>query len=322
MFFPLFLFTGCPGVDHFAAFTDSDTGFSLDEETVWEGTVPGGGFGTRIVNNGTITYISAPYSAQIFLSFDGEQPVAAYDFPSASFGGSGLALVGDGVFAGAPLDGDGRIVQLGLGDIATGEGLGGVIAGSDDLWVASTRSGWQSLVYGSKELGRRPDSLAHAWFTPVVAGAAWGETALWLGDTAIPRQYAGDEAGYALLEWTQASSSIYGLLVGAPGEGAVYAFTSEREWIKLASSPGTRFGSAIAAGDYSRILIGAPGYGTEHQGAVFAYHTDTKVLDLVLEGQPGDELGTSIAVLHTVFFAGAPGGATSVGKVYVQTLPE
>lgn len=287
------------------------------QASVWRGTTPGGGFGSRIVALNEDVYISAPFSGEVFRAQGGEQPIVHAEFGAASFAGSGLALTDTGTLVlGLPGVGDGEVHEA-TRVAAQGDRVGGVLAARGTNWVTSTREGWRLSNGTIGTLGRRPDALAFDAAGAVLAGASWGEVAVWFGETGILRQAVGDEAGAALLLRPDGS-----LWVGAPGAGAVFRLDNNGIWTRIFGAGTGRFGAALvgACGSENSVCIGAPAYGDAHQGAVFRWDPTIGHLELLETGDAGDELGTALAVSATHLLVGAPGGAASKGAVLALPL--
>ena len=299
-----------------------------ESTATWEGTTRGGGFGSRIAIVSGIVHVSAPFAGEVWVGTESDAAILLYEFGSGTFAGAGLASDEAGrLLVGAPTAEDGWLRAGGSDTVAEGNGVGGTVAGSEYGWAASTRTGWVSSAGQSIVLGRRPDALAYYLLDHVAAGAAWGETAVWFGEYGILRRNPVDEAGAVLARCnTSGFGSDSSLAVGAPGEGAVYALGSSGVWTSMVATGANRFGAAVVCGPQSGastgIVIGAPHHGTDHNGAVYAFTNALGGLELLAEGEPGDELGTALAYDGSSVYAGAPGGADSLGKVVIIPYPE
>lgn len=305
------MLAGCEAVDEAPS---HEVDAKPAESVRWVGQTPGGGFGARVTLANGVAFTSAPFAGEVWALGEAPNPTLLFEFGPGTFAGAGLATNGE-LLVGAPLAGDGRL-QTGTGTVlAEGNGIGGVVAESPQGWVASTKSGWISASGATKLLNRRPDALAVDRAGRVVAGAAWGETALWVGDTPVSRAAPADEAGSAIVQCAGWDS----ILVGAPGEGTVYAVDSTGVWTVISSKGTGRFGATLACGPENAaersVVIGAPHDGIDHKGAVYVWYESTASLELVAVGNPGDELGTSVAYDGESVWAGAPGGGSSLGAV-------
>lgn len=292
----------------------------LVEPARWEGRTAGGGFGTQLVVASGVVYTSAPFAGELWTLPDDSDASLNSEFGGRTFAGSGLAVDGAGqLLVGAPGAGDGWLRTGGGTLLAEGNGVGGEVAASSQGWVASTRSGWIAWDGSVQLLNRRPDALAMGAVGAIVAGSAWGETALWIGEMPVPRPNPLDEAGAAVAR-CEGSDTLF---VGAPGEGTVYTVDSTGVWNILSSMGRGRYGASLVCGPTTSagqsIVIGAPHDGTDHQGAVYIWYPSQSGSggseDLLVMGKAGEELGWSVAFDGQAVWAGAPGGGTSVGAV-------
>ncbi len=271
----------------------------------WTGTVPDGGFGARLASDGTRAWVAAPWACAVYAVDPGESPVAIFEGERDTFCGLGLA---PGLW-GAPGQG-GTIYAEGTA-LATGDSLGGVIAGASTAWVASTATGYRDQAGRDVVLGTRPDALLLEG-GEVIAGAAHGEVALWVAGVAEARSTPGDERGYSLARCDSDGDGDEERIVGVPGLGLV-------EIDGAALGPGTgRFGAALACGPPGTVYVGAPTSGALHHGAVYVVHNG--VATELATGNELDELGTALAVASGHLLMGAPGPAASAGRVVVMPI--
>ncbi len=279
-------------------------------EGTWAGQVPDGGFGSRLASDGSRVWASSPFAARVDELTTRGALGNSLTSEGGSFFGAGLATVGGALAVGSP--GRGELLVDGV-IVATEPGLGGVVASDGTRWAASTPSGWRSSDGAIGTLGRRPDALV--WSEgAVVAGAAFGTTAMWAGVPMVAhaRNAATDELGFALASCPDKNGAGV-VWAGAPGAGTIVPAGG------APLGPGTgRFGAAIACGSEAGVLfVGAPG-ADEHAGALYRVEGGAAVQ--VLSGAESDELGTAVLVAGGRVFVGAPGGAESPGRVLA--IPE
>ncbi len=273
--------------------------------TEWSGTAPDGGFGARLASDGTRAWVSAPWACAVFAVEPGESPTALFDGERDTFCGLGLA---PGLW-GAP--GQGGTLYADRVALATGDQVGGVIAGTAAAWVASTATGYRDHSGRDTTLGTRPDALLLDG-DHVIAGAAHGDVSLWVDGVPEARSTPGDERGYALARCDADGDGNEERIVGVPGRGLV-------EIDGAMIGPGTgRFGASVACGSPGTIYVGAPTAGALHHGAV--YVVQDGVATTLATGKELDELGSALAVASAHLLVGAPGPAASAGRVVVMPI--
>lgn len=271
----------------------------------WAGTVPDGGFGARLASDGTRAWVAAPWACAVYVADPGDPPVAIFQGERDTFCGLGLAA---GLW-GAP--GQGGALYADGAPLATGDQLGGVIAGTTAAWVASTATGYRDQDGRDTTLGTRPDAILLDG-DEVVAGSAHGDVSLWVNGVPQSRSTPGDERGYALARCDSDGDGDEERIVGVPGLGRV-------EIEGAALGPGTgRFGAALACGAPGTVYVGAPASGALHHGAVHVVQDG--VATELATGNELDELGTALAVASGHLLVGAPGPAASAGRVVVLPI--
>ena len=148
-------------------------------------------------------------------------------------------------------------------------------------------------------------------------GSMW----LHIGRLAAPKGAAGDSAGAAVAVKDDIAA------VTAPGSRAVHVYRRDgAEWRHEATlsvdglDAVARFGAAVAAGG-DRVVVGAPGANDGRGEAyVFVREEDAWVQQAhltVRNAEPGDALGSSVALTDSTIVLGAPMRDGSSGGVFV-----
>jgi hypothetical protein len=282
-----------------------------------EGEIPDAGFGAAVALGAGGAWASAPFGdpARVF-SLD---PEAGASLLFESEGRAGVALAVDpdrGLLVGAPLRGDGAVLDAAGAIVLEGGGVGRAIAAGP---VALDAAGWRDGAGGGAPAADRPTSIAAA--AGVVAlGFAHGNQSALLGDVAVARAHpsegfslaGGDLDGDGRPEWA----------LGAPQAGVVRVLDSAGAPIAELTGGG-RFGAALAMADIdgdgrAELLVGAP-RASGDAGEAVLYSSELEELRRVT-GQAADRLGTSVALDAAGLLLGAPGGPVATGAV-VWTQP-
>jgi hypothetical protein len=289
------------------------------------------GFGSRLAFTGRTLAVGAPFAAEVYF-----RDVAVATGPAASFLGAGLCALSSGFLVGAP--GTGELRQLNLSGHSTvvaslGPGSGGVLGCRGARVAASTPTGVATFtIDGRGNLGNHVDVTlpgkpsALGWTTDglLVAGFLHGPNALSIGTVLVPRDSEIDEEGYALAVVDLDGNGTEEVVAGAPGAGVVRVRGRSGELVAEIGTGSGRFGASVVVGDLAaegaqrELWIGAPMAGSEGNGAVHRYRAG--VLESFVEGAPGDQLGTAIALLDDALAMGAPGLAESPGTVVVRPV--
>jgi hypothetical protein len=322
----LLLLVACDSVPQMGGTTSiSDTGPEQGVWATWTGTNAGSGFGARIAVSESSAWVAAPFAApQVFLLRGSGDPLLVHESDPGSFLGIGMAALSDGTLAlGAPGQEGGRLVTGNPAvEVASGNGVGGVVAAEGNEWVTSTADGWLRSDGATGSFGRRPDALALADDGTVYAGFAWGDLAFAAGTTRRePRAEVDDEAGFAITVCTNRDSGSVYAVVGLPGAG-IMAWWDGRD-LQPIGGPGLgRFGASIACNpaDSDSFYVGAPASGDNHAGAVYRYNLSGDGTR-VLEGEEGDEMGWALAAIGDTLFVGSPGFDGGRGRVQSLPLP-
>ena len=183
-------------------------------------------------------------------------------------------------------------------DLPAYHSFGGHVGISDELLVVSSR-------------GRDESGSVHVYSRD---GGSWGSPVFLVPSDSVPDQYFGD------------SISVDGsrFAVGAPGEGAVYIYTEDRDgWSaeKLDFPAGDGFGSAVLLNG-GRLFVGVPDDGERGRwaGSVRVYErsgSSWNVSDKILpDVGTGGRFGSSLAYRDGLLAVGAPGHGDA-GAVYL-----
>lgn len=293
-----------------------------DEEPPVEGPAPqelrlsvgeaGSGFGSAVALSDLGAWASAPHGpiSRVFQL----DPVAGASERLASEGRIGLALATDidgALLVGAPLFGDGAVLDITGATVMAGNGVGRAVAQGP---VALDATGWADAAGGQTATLARGVSIASA--DPLVGiGFPHGDVSALIGDAGVPRVYesegfsiaVGDLDGDGAPEWA----------LGAPQADVVRVLSVDGTPLGEVAGRG-RFGAAVSMADLdgdgrSELLVGAPRAAGD-AGQAILYGSD--LLERArYEGQPGDRLGTSVALARDAVLLGAPGGPGSPGAV-------
>ena len=276
------------------------------------GEVPGAGFGAAVALSGAGAWTSAPHGApaRVF----GLDPEVGATLLFESAGRAGLVLATDDtgdLLVGAPLLGDGAVLDRNGDPVLVGGGVGrGVASGP----IALDASGWTDASGGGAALPQRATSIATAGDV-VGIGFAHGDPCARIGEMDLPREHA--SAGFALAAGDLDGDGVAEWAIGAPQVGIVQIVSATGEPIAALSGDG-RFGAALAMADIdgdgrAELLVGAPrADGDAGQATLFG--SDLEARERV-EGEPGDRLGTSVALGGGGMLIGAPGGPDAPGAV-------
>lgn len=316
----LLIATACrPGVDKAdedddAGTTDPDPG---PADLRIEGEVPDAGFGSAVALSGAGAWTSAPFGdpARVF-SLD---PEAGAHLLFESDGRAGLALATDrdgDLLVGAPLRGDGAVLDRNGDPLMEGGGVGRAVAAGP---VALYDAGWTDGAGGGTEMTARPTSIATVAGT-VGLGFAHAEASALLGDMLVAREH--ESGGFALAGGDLDGDGRPEWAIGAPQAGVVRIVGPTGTPISTLTGEG-RFGAALAMADIDgdgrvELLVGAPRADGD-AGEAILYSSELAELRRV-GGQAGDRLGTAVALDAKGLLLGAPGGPGQPGAV-VWTQP-
>ncbi len=154
-------------------------------------------------------------------------------------------------------------------------------------------------------------------------GTPHGEMAVTTGVTSLQHSSPLDESGYALCKANLLGDERDEIVTGAPGANRVEIFTlSDTDSLELAKTiqgDSGRFGHAISCID-GLLIVGAPLFGDEHQGALWRFEGDSSVWtvgEAFLSGSSAwAQLGFETALGNEgEIYAGAPGGEGTAGTV-------
>lgn len=274
------------------------------------------GYGHRVQRVGGADWVGAPFAQ----STDGARAGRLYRDGVLVREGDAGDLLGAAL---AALD-DGTVLVGAAGSLSTSDGAalfeeagaGTVLAARGTSWVVSTATGAMTSGGARLEWGARPDALAILEDGTVVAGFARGDVAVRLGDTAIVRAAARDEAGAALLVGDVDGDGDEDVIVGAPGSGALVAFDPAAPPDTLADATllatGTgRFGAALALAAPGELWVGAPGDGADFEGSAIRVGGGGRFTG----GAAGAQLGFALSAADDAVLIGAPGAAGDTGRV-------
>ena len=251
------------------------------------------------------TSLAAPASAQSFVGGE-EAPLFLADFGGAIALADGQILVGEGgntirpgmVYVHEKVGGEWqRTAELMASDAAMGDGFGTSLAVAGDQMLVGGSNGVYVFARSGRswtEVGRLAGGAVAAGAATAAAGTGFGAALAAGGDVAL----VGDPGA-------------------GEGAGAVHLFRrSGTTWAHASSltfpqgAAGDRFGAAVTLeGDLA--LVGAPGR-QGATGAVAAWRIgagDPEFLGTLETGAgaENDRMGSAVAVLNGVAFAGAPG---------------
>jgi hypothetical protein len=308
----------CRGGEAKVELDDDDEASETDDEPVQArivGDLPGAGFGAAVALSAAGAWTSAPHGspARVFTL----DPEAGATQLFEAGGRAGLVLATDDsgdLLVGAPLLGDGAILDRNGDPLLEGGGVGrGVAAGP----VALDAAGWTDGAGGGGALGARATSIATA-AGMLGLGFAHGETSAQLGDTLIAREHAG--GGFALAAGDLDGDGVPEWAIGAPQTGVVRIVRATGDPVGTLTGTG-RFGAALSMADIdgdgrAELLVGAPRANSD-AGEAILYGSDLAERERIA-GDPGDRLGTSVALGAGGLLLGAPGGPDGVGAVVWQ----
>ncbi|MEC8425413.1 MAG: VCBS repeat-containing protein, partial [Myxococcota bacterium] len=273
---------------------------------------PGSGFGSAVALGDRGAWTSAPHgSLSRVFQLD---PVAGASEQLVSDGRIGLALATDidgALLIGAPLLGDGAVLDIAGEPVLVGNGVGRAIARGP---VALDANGWTDGA------GRRTDTVARGASIASAAalvgvGFPHGSTSARIGDADVPRIY--DSEGFSIAAGDLDGDGVPEWAVGAPQANVVRILSSDGASLGELEGSG-RYGAALSMADIdgdgrSELLVGAPRAAGD-SGEAILYGSDLSERTRY-EGRPGDRLGTSVALAHDGILLGAPGGAGMSGAV-------
>ena len=268
-------------------------------------------FGTclAISDDGTVIVIGAPKGNIAFvMSVSGEfDSLSLRSYGGDDGFGSSVAIEGDTVVVGAPLDDE------------MGENAGAAYVFS----AAGT--------YVGKMIPRFPENNANFGYIVCVRSTHIVVSSPFFNDKGSVYVYdlSGTYLGVSIADDSGSSGDRFGLslaissgkiIIGAPyngsgGTNAGAAFFCSSDGItvnkKLAedTSSGSMFGAGGVALSSEKIVVGAVTDGTNNTGAVYVYDGTTEAfIEKVVHPDNGanDEFGRSVAISETVFVVGAP----------------
>jgi hypothetical protein len=274
------------------------------------------GFGSALAYGRGQLWIGAPHGSEgRVYSWDGAEMTLALSGDGRL--GSHLAAKDQRVWVAAPLANQ---VTDQNGMVVTGEKSGVGIALSTDGHIAWAE-GWLGPNGSEGASPGRPTSLLAAG-NQLAIGMAHGTIALSVGTLQWSRPHNNDEAGFSLAAANIEGTEIW--LVGAPASNMVYAL-AKTDLHPMRTWTGTgRFGHALAVADLDSdgkmdLIVGAPIANSTGEVTVFSDFGPTGStidLDAAMLGETGTTL---LAGKHRLFI-GAPGGATTTGRVFMVPL--
>ena len=317
------LLAGCNGCHHPTTDTSCPTGtcdspvYGRRANATLYGSLPDEGYGAALAWRAGAIWVGAPFDPGGGRLYKEEALIRT----GVPFLGTALVADDDTVLVG----GDGRVEDDAGTVLATGTGIGGVLAASGTRWVTRGPTGavWDNGSVNS--YSARPDSIAilpEADGTMTLGvGFAFGTVALVADGLTISRDTL-DEAGWAVLPFDADGDGIADWIVGAPGGNRVDIRDGTSLALRASWSPGTgRFGASLAT-DGTFVYVGAPMAGTDAQGAVWRCdpRVDPTTACTLLESGHNlqDQLGFSLAWGGENLYIGAPGGPGTAGSVVVR----
>ncbi len=284
------------------------------------GSRPDAGFGAAVAASGVALWVAEPFAepAVVYTLDPAGEPTPLLELPRGAGVALGVTASGD-LLIGDPLTDGGRVLDRAGEVLLAGAGVGHAVAagprGLGTVGLVDT-SGEAPLPHRATALAVDGDAVG--------IGYAFGDAAASFAGNTVPRTVMGDLSGFALAVGDVDGDGAREWLVGAPGADRVRVYADDGTLERTLTGSTGQFGAAVAVADIDAdgtddVLVGAPRSG-DGAGAVDLFLGGSEAASATWLGEPGDRLGTAVAMTAGVAVLGAPGAAGRPGAVLVVSL--